>query len=157
MYTIQVKSDQHATRIPRLVRVWSQTTRISCVQCIATFRVVINKVEQGYCSRKKGSQHNPQHDGWPIRGSVPSFSPEPTNEEVGAKPTFYWRPASRLTGPISPIWDRYVQYLLTGANPLVLNQHRRGLQPWRCRLATSHSPIFPTDCLHFPPKGPARS
>jgi hypothetical protein len=32
---------------------------------------------------KKGSRHNPQHDGWPIRGSVPNFSPKPINEAVG--------------------------------------------------------------------------
>jgi hypothetical protein len=31
-------------------------------------------------------------------------------------------------------------------NPsVVLNQHRRGLQPWRCHLPTSHSPPFSTD------------
>jgi hypothetical protein len=29
---------------------------------------------------KKGSQHNPQHAGWPIHGSVLSFSPKPANE-----------------------------------------------------------------------------
>jgi hypothetical protein len=34
----------------------------------------------------------------------------------------------QLTGPISPACDRYVQYLLTGANPSVLNRHMRGLQ-----------------------------
>jgi hypothetical protein len=62
--------------------------------------------------------------------------------------------ASRLTGPISPACDRYIQYLLTGANPSVLNQHRQGLQPWRCRLATYHSPTFPTSCLHFPLSAP---
>jgi hypothetical protein len=45
-------------------------------------------------------------------------------------------PTTRLTGPISPICDWYVQYLLLGANPSVLNQHRQGLQPWRLRLAT---------------------
>jgi hypothetical protein len=32
---------------------------------------------------KKYSQHNPQHGGWPIRRSVPSFSPKPSNEAVG--------------------------------------------------------------------------
>jgi hypothetical protein len=42
----------------------------------------------------------------------------------------------QLTRPISPACDMYVQYLLAGANPSVLNRHRRGLQPWRCRLAT---------------------
>jgi hypothetical protein len=31
---------------------------------------------------KKGSWHNPQHVGWPIRGSVPSFSAKSTNEAV---------------------------------------------------------------------------
>jgi hypothetical protein len=28
---------------------------------------------------KKGSRRNPQHAGWPIRGSIPSFSPELAN------------------------------------------------------------------------------
>jgi hypothetical protein len=51
----------------------------------------------------------------------------------------------QLTRPITPACDRYVQYLLTGGNPSVLNWHRRGLQPWRCRLSTHHSPTFPTD------------
>jgi hypothetical protein len=45
------------------------------------------------------------------------------------KPNIYQQQATRLTGPISLTCDRYVQYLLTGANPSVLNRHRRGLQP----------------------------
>jgi hypothetical protein len=40
MYTLQGKPDQHATRIPHSIRVWSQTIRISRGQCIATFCVV---------------------------------------------------------------------------------------------------------------------
>jgi hypothetical protein len=32
---------------------------------------------------KNGSRYNPQHTGWSIRGSVPSFSLEPTNETMG--------------------------------------------------------------------------
>jgi hypothetical protein len=56
--------------------------------------------------------------------------------------------ATRLTRPISPACDRYVQYLLAGANPSVLNWHRWGLQPWRYRFFTYHSPTFPTDRLH---------
>jgi hypothetical protein len=50
------------------------------------------------------------------------------------KPSICSRQATRLTGSISSTCDRYVQYLLTGANPLVLNWHRRELQPWRCHL-----------------------
>jgi hypothetical protein len=34
----------------------------------------------------------------------------------------------QFTRPISSAYDRYIQYLLTGINPSVLNQHRRGLQ-----------------------------
>jgi hypothetical protein len=41
--------------------------------------------------------------------------------------------------------DRYVQYLLAGSNPSVLNRHRWGLQPLRCLLSTYHSPTIPTD------------
>jgi hypothetical protein len=59
-----------------------------------------------------------------------------------------------LTGPISPACDRYVQYLHVGANPSVPNRHRRGLQPWRCQLATYNSLTFPTSCLHFPLRAP---
>jgi hypothetical protein len=73
------------------------------------------------------------------------------------KPNFCWWQATRLTGPISPACDWHVQYLLAGANPSVLNQHRRGLQPCRCRLVnTTPWPSQPT-VLHFPPNGPARS
>jgi hypothetical protein len=56
-----------------------------------------------------------------------------------------------------PAYDRYVQYLLTEANPSILNRHMQGLQPLRCRLSTSHSPTFPISGLHIPPKGPTRS
>jgi hypothetical protein len=48
-----------------------------------------------------------------------------------------------LTGPISPACDWYVQYLLAGVNPLVLNRHRRGLQPWKCQLTTYPLPDLP--------------
>jgi hypothetical protein len=49
----------------------------------------------------------------------------------------YW---AHITG----MWS--VRSILAhGSNTSVLNRHRRGLQPWRCRFATSHSPTFPTD------------
>jgi hypothetical protein len=47
----------------------------------------------------KGSWHNPQHTSWPILGSIPSFSLEPTNEAVGAKPSICWRRLLGLPGP----------------------------------------------------------
>jgi hypothetical protein len=47
----------------------------------------------------------------------------------GEKPSSCWQSTTRLTRPISPACDWYVQYLLMEANPSVLNRHRRGLQP----------------------------
>jgi hypothetical protein len=47
--------------------------------------------------------------------------------------------------------------LARGANRTVLNQHRRGLQPWRCRLATYPLPNLPNQLSPLSPKGPARS
>jgi hypothetical protein len=35
----------------------------------------------------------------------------------------------QLTRPITPTYDRYIQYLLMGPNPSVLSRHRRGPQP----------------------------
>jgi hypothetical protein len=63
----------------------------------------------------------------------------------------------RFTGLISSACDQYVQYLLVGSNPSILNQHRRGLPPWRSWFDTSHSPPFPTDNTPLSPKAPARS
>jgi hypothetical protein len=117
----------------------------------------VNRVVQCQCSRQRGSQHNPQYVGWLTHGSIPSFSPKPTNEAVVVKPNINRWHATRLTRPISPVCNQYVQYLLAGANPSIINRHRRGLQPWRCRLSTYHSLTFLTSCLPFPPKGPARS
>jgi hypothetical protein len=59
----------------------------------------------------------------------------------------------------SAYWAHKHQHVISTFNTCssVLNQHRRGLQPWRCHHATSHSPTFPNDGLQFPPTGPARS
>jgi hypothetical protein len=70
----------------------------------------------------------------------------------GREPSSWRWPTTRFTGLISPACDRYIQYLLTGANSSVLNWHRQGLQPWRFRLFIYHSPTFPTSCLPFPLK-----
>jgi hypothetical protein len=54
MYTLQGKPDQHATRIPRSVRVWSKTICMSHSQRIATFHEVINKIVQINCPQEEG-------------------------------------------------------------------------------------------------------
>jgi hypothetical protein len=63
----------------------------------------------------------------------------------------------QFIGLISPACDRYVQYLLAWANRTVLNQHRRGLQSWRCQLATYPLPDLPNQLSPLSLSGPARS
>jgi hypothetical protein len=65
--------------------------------------------------------------------------------------------ATRLTGPISPVCDRYIQYLLIGTNPSVLNWQRRGLPHRNLRIAITLSLSFPSECSTGPLNGPAWS
>jgi hypothetical protein len=143
------KPNQHATHFPCSVRVWSKTMRISRGPHIATFRTVVNRFERVHCPREEGlltqSTARRLTDPW-VRTQLLSHNSQWSS---GKKSSFCWRMTTSLTGPISPACDRYVQYLLAGANPSVLNRHRWGLQPWRCQLATYHSPTFPASCLHF--------
>jgi hypothetical protein len=121
------KPDQHATRIQRSVHVWSQTIHISRGQHIATFYEVINRFVQIHCPWEKGllTQSITQwsSDLWVCTQLLSHKS----QWDSGEKTSFYWQQATRLIGLISPTCDRYVQYLLVGANPSVLNWHRKGL------------------------------
>jgi hypothetical protein len=45
----------------------------------------------------------------------------------------------QLTGPITPVYDRYVQYLLAGANPSILNRHMRGATA--LKVPVFHTPL----------------
>jgi hypothetical protein len=144
------KPDQHETCFPRSVHVWFKTIRISRGPHIATLREVVNRVEQGHCYREKGllvqSTARQLIDLWVHTHFLSLANQWSSRGKVKHLLTM----ATRLTGPISPACDRYVQYLLAGTNPSILNQHRQGLQSWRCRLATYHSLTFPISCLHFP-------
>jgi hypothetical protein len=151
------KSDQHATytshgspHTPGVRFLWAVLEH-------GNLSWVIDRVGKAHCSREEGLPTQSTMRRWLIRGSIPIFSPEPANEAAGAKPSIYRRLTTRLTGPVTPVCNWYIQYLLIRANRMVLNRYRWGLQPWRYRLATYHSPTFPTSCLSFPPKGPTRS
>jgi hypothetical protein len=123
------KSDQHAIYASHASPRTPDVRFLRAVPVCGNLSRVIDRVEQAHCSREEGLPTQSIARRWPIRGSVPSFSHEPTNEAVEAKPSIYQRPTTRLTGPISPVCDWYVQYLLAGANRTVLNRHRRGIQP----------------------------
>jgi hypothetical protein len=142
---------------PCSVCVWSLTIRISHGQRIVIFHVAINRVEQGHCSREKGLPTQSTARWLTDPRSVPNFSPKATIEAVGTKPTFCWESATRLTGPITPACDQYIQYLLTGPNSSVLNWYRRGYNLGG--VSFPHHTLRPSQVmvLRFPPKGPIRS
>jgi hypothetical protein len=157
MYTLQGKPDQHVTHIPRSVHVWSQTIHISRGQYIAIFHVVINRFEHIHCSQEEWLLTQPiacMLTGLWVRTQFLSHNSQWSSE---VNTSFCWQSATSLTGPISLTCDLYIQYLLATANPSALNQHRRGLQPWRCWCSTSHSSTFPTDGPPLPPKDHASS
>jgi hypothetical protein len=129
MYTLQGKLNQHAIRIPHSVCVWFQTIHILPGQCIATFHIVVNSGGQRHFSWEKwlSTQFIARRltNLW-VRTQ---FLSQDRHWSSGGKATHCWWQATRLIGPISPACDQYVQYLLTGANPLVLNRYSRMLQP----------------------------
>jgi hypothetical protein len=151
------KLDQHATRFPRSVHVWSKTIHISRGSHIATLYETLTDLNISHCSREKGL---------PTQFTTRRLTNARVHTQLLSRASQWSRgrktsscrwPTTRVTRPISPACDLYAQYLLAGVNPSVFNRHRWGLQPWRCRFVTYHSPTFPTSCLYFPPKGPTRS
>jgi hypothetical protein len=68
--------------LPTLVHVRPTYASYGQSPYVATFHESSTKLDRVTAPEKKGSWHNPQHASWPIRRSIPSFSPEPTNEVV---------------------------------------------------------------------------
>jgi hypothetical protein len=142
MYTLQGK-----TPPTRHVRFSHQSTYASCGQSpyVATFRESSTKLDKVTAPEKKGSRHNPQHVGWSIHRSIPSFSPEPTNEAVEKGKTSINNRLLGLPGP----YDRHAigTFNTCSWGPTCYNLGDAS-------LPHTHSLTFPTSCLHFPPKGP---
>jgi hypothetical protein len=111
---------------------------------VATFHTAAaDRFERGHCTREEGlPTQSPAR-----RLTDPQVHTQLLSQNSqwssGEKSSFYRQPTTRLTGPISPACDRYVQYLLTGVTRTVLNRPRRGLQPWRCQLSKYPLPTFP--------------
>jgi hypothetical protein len=95
-------------------------------------------------SEKNGSWHNPQ-PGWVICGSATQFLSQHSYWSSNESQESIDNRLHRFTRPINSSMQSVRSILARGANPSVLNRHRWGLQPWRCRLATNHSSTFPTD------------
>jgi hypothetical protein len=98
------------------------------------------------------------HSTMAVRSVGPYLASLPQQpKSSGEKSSFCWQLTTKLTSLISPACNRYVQYLLAGANRMILNRHRQGLQPWRCRLATYPLPDLLNQLSPISPSGPARS
>jgi hypothetical protein len=99
---------------------------------------------------KKGSQHNPKHVGWSIRGYISSFSPEPVNEAGGVSQAPVGDQLLGLPGP-------YCRHAIGTFNTCSrVPTHRsltdigRGYNLGGTSFPHTHSPTFPTNCAHFP-------
>jgi hypothetical protein len=122
------KPDQHATHFSCSVCVWPSTIHISCGPRIATFCEVINIDGQSHYSWEKGPPTQSIAQRLTDSQVYTQFLSWANHWSSGGKATLCWRQITRLTRPISPACDRYLQYLLIGANPSVLNRHRWTLQ-----------------------------
>jgi hypothetical protein len=114
------KPDQHAICLSHSVRVWSKIIRISHGQRIATLRGTPTSLDRVTAPEKRAPDtiHNTSVDRstglYPV--SLPS---QPIKQ--WRKSNICRRQATRLTGLISPACDRYIQHLLAGVKPLILN------------------------------------
>jgi hypothetical protein len=131
MNTLQGKTRPTSTCFPYSVHTWSKTIRISRGTHIATFRTIMNRFEKINCCQEEGLPTQP-----PNRLSDPWVCTQLLSQSKhwssGEKTSFYWQPATRFIGPISPIYDQYVQHLLAGANPSVLQARAIALEVLAC-------------------------
>jgi hypothetical protein len=114
MCTLQGKPNQHVTHIPRSVCVWPSTIHISLGPHIAIFRYSSIGLDGCTAPEKKCSQLH--LSAW-LSGprDPPQFFSHHNHLSSARKPSICWWHATRLTRLISPAYDQYVQYLLTGA------------------------------------------
>jgi hypothetical protein len=123
---------------------------------VATFHESLTGLDGYYCSQEKVLRLHllAQLSGlW----DPPQFLSQDSHWSSRLKPNTCGWPTTRLTVPITPACDRYIQYLLIGTNPSVLNWHRRGLPHRKPRNSHNTLPALPFWGLHWSPNGPARS
>jgi hypothetical protein len=136
------KPDQHDT-LPMSVHVYLMYTSCERFPYVATFYETPTDLDISHCSREKGLSTQSTARRLTDPQLHTQHLSRPSQWSRGRKPSSWRWPITRYTGPISLACDRYVQYLLMGANPLVLNAHRWGQQSWRCRLTTYRLPDLP--------------
>jgi hypothetical protein len=119
IYTPQGKPDQHATCIWCSARVWSQTIRISCGQHIATFLVVPTRSKQASTPGRNLSDQKYTGSAIVLGHLILPPTQQPWSRGERFCPSGYTTTSAYWAH--IPVCDRYIQFLLTGANPSVLN------------------------------------
>jgi hypothetical protein len=117
---------------------------------VTTFHESLTGLDRYYYSREKCSrlQLSARLSG---PRDPPQFLSQHSHWSSRLKPSTYGCRATRLTGPISLACDRYIQYLLTGTNPLVLNRHRRGLPHRKPQNSHNTLPALSFRGFHWSP------
>jgi hypothetical protein len=121
-----------------------------------TFYDTPTDLDRSHCSCEKGlSTQSTTHrltDPW-VHTQFLSWA---NQWSMGRKPSSCRWPTTRLTGPISPVCDHYIQYLLAEVNPSVLNWHRGAtiLEVLACHIPL---PDLLNQLSPLSPKGPVRS
>jgi hypothetical protein len=112
------KHDQHATRIPRLVCVWSKTICISHNQRISIFHTVVNKFEHIQCPWEEGllTQYTTRRLTEPRVHTQALF--HNSQWSIGKKSSFCWQLTNRIIGPINTIMWSVRSILAHGYQPL---------------------------------------
>jgi hypothetical protein len=99
---------------------------------------------------KRGSRHNPQHAGWLIRRSVPSFSPDPANEAGGVSQAPDDNQLLGLPGPYHRYAIGTFNTCSWGPTGQSLIDTGGGYNLGGAGSPHTHSLTFPTSCLPFP-------
>jgi hypothetical protein len=131
IHPTEEEPDQHIIRVAPGV---SRTT---------TVRKVPTKLKSGACSQDEVlSPSDARPDRHPRLPHSPSNKPPQSGEVRFDKIV---TGLLGLSGPIKPhMWSVQIKACHWGQNDMVLNQHRRGLQPWNLRIDMTLSPPFPS-------------
>jgi hypothetical protein len=161
-----IRIDVHPTgetRPTRHVRFPRQSTYAQCTlpaggpRMWQPFAKSSTAMDRAAAPEKKGSRHNLQRAGWPIRGSIPSFSHVPAIEAVGVKPSSVGNQLLGLPGP----YHRHAidMFNICSRGPIERSSTDLGggYNPWRCRLVTYPLLDLPNQLSPLSPNDPARS
>jgi hypothetical protein len=144
------KPNQHDTRFPRSVRVWSTTIRISHGPHIATFHTIVNRFEQIHCTREEwlSTQSTARRPSDPrVRTQLLSHN---SQREVGKSQA----PVdNRLLGLRGPYHRHAIGTFNTcsrGPTERSLIDTSGGYNLGGAGLPHTNSPTFLISCPHFP-------